>query len=146
MVERSVLRVVLSHLVRVAEGHLLHANFAGAATTRKAPYEALAPTQSLPVAGRESRRGSNTIEIDGERRRSAWAGSGRRYWTVCAIRASEDRLLAGVRHFRGRTGKSDVLGRAQCGTLAQVFSIFTLPCPKRNGCPQLLSAIFPDFS
>jgi hypothetical protein len=24
--------------------------------------------------------------------------------------------------------------------------IFTLPCPKRNGCPKLLSAIFPDFS
>jgi len=24
--------------------------------------------------------------------------------------------------------------------------IFTLPCQKRNGCPKLLSAIFPDFS
>ena len=33
---------------------------------------------------------------------------------MCAIRASEDRFLAGDRHFRGRTGKSDVLGRAQC--------------------------------
>ena len=51
----SVLWVVLSHRVRVAEGHLLHANFVGATTTRKAPYEALAPAQSLPVAGEQAR-------------------------------------------------------------------------------------------
>ena len=36
---------------------------------------------------------------------------------MCAIRGSEDRLLAGVQHFRGRTGNGDVLGRAQCVTV-----------------------------
>ena len=29
---------------------------------------------------------------------------------------------------------------------ARLPRIFKLPCQKRNGCPKLLSAIFPDFS